>query len=435
MRQASFQDARHTSTDPALLGPPSLEFSPYAKVPGSRVRKDARQGTIDQDPDFIAFLESLTQPIMKPAPMEGVDGDERKEGVITTPLVQFIKEKKASKAKDAGSGKSSKHGRSDKESKQDKAQSKKLLQRPDRETGISAGSEKKAKSDKATKEAAKAAKQAATTSAKSAITAKASKDTTTASERRRERGNVAAAAKILQRDLGLSPSGARRRGKGASTETESPRDEHSRDPSTTSAEPSKKESPSPAPVAKDEQSPTSRAASDAAATPPTTTTPPTRPAKGAKTKPVASPAPGATQAFLKHANPSQGVTEALLQTAFAPFGTVVSVEIDKKKGFGYVDFAEPAGLQRAIAASPVSVAQSQVIVLERKTTTGAGGARKSRADAPPPASKAKASGDSNPASSSRGSRVGRGSRNKGSKGGGNGGANAATTGDPTGETK
>lgn len=86
---------------------------------------------------------------------------------------------------------------------------------------------------------------------------------------------------------------------------------------------------------------------------------------------VASPtvSPGATQAFLKHANPSQGVTESLLDEAFSAFGTVTKVEIDKKKGFAYLDFADSNGLQKAIVASPVKIAQGQVVVLERKTGT------------------------------------------------------------------
>lgn len=74
----------------------------------------------------------------------------------------------------------------------------------------------------------------------------------------------------------------------------------------------------------------------------------------------------ATQAFLKHANPSQGITEPLLEEAFAGFGAVKKVEIDKKKGFAYVDFAAPQALQDAIKASPIKVAQGQVVVLERK---------------------------------------------------------------------
>ncbi|KAJ5811275.1 hypothetical protein N7474_007576 [Penicillium riverlandense] len=404
VRQTSFQDARQTSHDPVLLGPPTLEFAPYAKTPGSRVRKDARQGTIDQDSDFIAFLESLTQPIAKSAPVDTVDGEEKKKDTVTTtPLVQFIKDKKASKGKD-GSGKSSK--RADKEAKLEKVHAKKLLQRADKDTASTAP-EKKAKGEKAAKEAGKAAKLAAAGGAKSNKSgATATKEGASASERKRERGNVAAAAKILQRDLGLSPAGARRRAK---AECES----------SPSGDGSKNEIP-PKSVkggstkAKEGGSPSSRGTPDTA-TPNTSTPPPTKPSKAAKNKPAASPTPTATQAFLKHANPSQGVTESLLEEAFSLFGAVAKVEIDKKKGFGYVDFAEPAGLQQAMAASPVSVAQSQVVVLERKANPSE---KARKANPPAGGNKAKTgNAEGNGGASSRGSRGGRGGRNKGSKGG------------------
>ncbi|KAJ5159404.1 uncharacterized protein N7482_006408 [Penicillium canariense] len=445
VRQSSFQDAGHTSNDPVLLGPPTLEFAPYAKTPGSRVRKDARQGTIDQDPEFIAFLESLTQPITKPAPVDAIEADEKKAAVIT-PLVQFIKDKKASKAKESGSSKSSK--RSEKESKQEKVQAKKLLQRSDKKLAPGPSSDEKSKGDKAAKESVKATKQAASgTSTKGgkASSSSTTKENTsaTASERKRERGNVTAAAKILQRDLGLSPSASsRRRGKGGSNETGSPKNESSREPFVPAAEGNKKESISkPAKSAasstktKDRdggESPSSR--TSGAATPPAT-----KSSKVAKTKAAPRPAPTATQAFLKHANASQGVTEALLEAAFTLFGTVTKVEIDKKKGFGYVDFTEPEGLQKAMAASPVSIAQSQVVVLERKANPGGEKSRKAgggRGDPPQQAKgdKTKATegnsgGNSGsgggPAGSSRGSRGGRGSRNKGLKGGAAGNGTAA----------
>lgn len=432
VRQASFQDARHTSHDAVLLGPPTLEFAPYAKTPGNRVRKDARQGTIDQDPEFIAFLESLTQPITKPAPVDAAEGEEKKDSVVTTPLVQFIKEKKASKAKD-GPSKSSK--RSEKEAKQEKVQAKKLLLRPDKETVPGPSADKKTK-EKTVKEATKAAKQAtAATKGGKATSLKEVKETTGATtEKKRERGNVAAAAKILQRDLGLSPSGGRRRGKGGSAETGSPKTESSRDSSVPAAEGAGREtapksakgapSTTSSAKAKDEGLPSKT--SDTA-TPPTTNPPPAKPGKGAKSKAATSPAPTATQAFLKHANPSQGVTEALLEIAFSPFGAVTKVEIDKKKGFGYVDFAEPESLQKAMAASPVSVAQSQVVVLERKANPGGEKSRKARGDTQPNSGKAKTGegktgerGGGNIQGSSRGSRGGRGSRNKAKGSGGDG---------------
>jgi regulator of nonsense transcripts 3 len=122
------------------------------------------------------------------------------------------------------------------------------------------------------------------------------------------------------------------------------------------------------------------------------------------------------------------VTEALLETAFGAFGAVTKVEIDKKKGFGYVDFADPESLQKAMAASPVTVAQSQVVVLERKANPGGEKSRKGRGEpqqqqspAPPPSSGNAGNTGNATASSARGSRGGRGSRNKGSKGGAAGG--------------
>ncbi|KAL4918332.1 Smg-4/UPF3 family-domain-containing protein [Aspergillus aurantiobrunneus] len=451
IRSTLFLDARNTIHDPVLLGPPNLEFAPYAKIPGSRVRKDARQGTIDQEPEFIQFLESLTQPITKPGPVESAEGEDKKETITTTPLVQYIKEKKANKAKEAAH-KSSRQ--KEKDSKSEKAQSKKLLQRPDKEAtpASSEKAEKKLKNDKATKEAVKAAnKQAANVASKQAAKASAAQNSpketaSPAPERKRERGNAAAAAKILQRDLGLAPSSSRRRGgRGSSgddtrgepgaasdanktdTSTKSPKGSTAQD-----AKAKRSNTPQPSETISSQRSETS--------TPAQTTATPGKPSKSGKGKQASAattptPTPTATQAFLKHANPSQGVTEPLLETAFSPFGKVVKVEIDKKKGFGYVDFSDPEGLQRAISASPVTVAQSQVVVLERKANPGAEKGRgKGRGEPKPPNPSADASSNSNRGgkpseggsggnSSSRGRRSGRGKGgSKANGGGGNGNA-------------
>ncbi|KAF2463324.1 uncharacterized protein BDR25DRAFT_298104 [Lindgomyces ingoldianus] len=96
---------------------------------------------------------------------------------------------------------------------------------------------------------------------------------------------------------------------------------------------------------------------------------PSRPqAPTASQSSAASPVPTPTgrQAFLKHANASQGITEPLIEEALKAFGAIEKVEIDKRKGFAYVDFVEAESLQKAIAASPVRVAQGAVQVLERK---------------------------------------------------------------------
>lgn len=123
--------------------------------------------------------------------------------------------------------------------------------------------------------------------------------------------------------------------------------------------------------------PTAKPAANKPAASAAAQTPPLGPkAKGnqggqSQKKANASPAPGslATRAFLKHANPSQGVTEALLKEAMGGFGAVSSVEIDRRKGFAYVEFADHNGLVKALAASPVTVANAAVQVLERKDQT------------------------------------------------------------------
>jgi regulator of nonsense transcripts 3 len=429
-----------------------VEYAPYAKISGNRVRKDARQGTIDQDPDFIAFLESLTQPITKPAAAENhADADEKKEAVTTTPLVQYIKEKKANKLKESSS-KSSKHAKSDKETKAEKVQAKKLLQRPDKETAQSSEkTERKSKAEKATKEAVRAANKQAANVAKQATKSstaqsspKGTGQSTPITERRRERGSVAAAAKILQRDLGLAPSGGRRKGgKGSSADPDASKVDQA------SGKTGKKETPpklsregasSQNAKGRGNAPQTSEPASQSEPnTPPASTTPTPGKSSRSKGKQTSSTPSTATQAFLKHANPSQGVTEPLLEEAFKPFGKILKVEIDKKKGFGYVDFADPGGLQKAIAASPVTVAQSQVVVLERKANPGGEKGRgKNRSE--PPQSSSNAGGNSNNNNGSSrggksneggsGSSRGRGGRSKkgGVKGGGSGNANAPAPG-------
>ena len=94
VREVTFHDAAKSFQDSALVGPPVLEFAPYPKMPGGRKRNDARQGTIDQDPEFKEFLESLTAPITKPAVPEGEP--QKEEKVKTTPLIEALREKKAS---------------------------------------------------------------------------------------------------------------------------------------------------------------------------------------------------------------------------------------------------------------------------------------------------------------------------------------------------
>ncbi|KMU90587.1 hypothetical protein CIHG_08303 [Coccidioides immitis H538.4] len=399
VRETSFQDSRNTFADPALLGPPTLEYAPYPRVPGGKVRKDARMGTIDQDPEFIAFLESLTNPVPKPSTDDIVEPD-KDEKITITPLIQYLKDKKAGKAKEASApARATKPSRSGaKDVKVEKVQAKKVLSRA--EKAASPVSEKQQpKIDKAAKDAAKAAnKQIASQASKQkgAKPAPASKQSEVPPQqpapappgpppqRKRERGNLSAATKILRRDLGLTPP--RKRGEKSSTNTAA----------TSSATDSKQAAPTPSTGGTKQQATTTKPSKE---NPPAKVTPPkllkkpptepaaarnatktTNPPTGPKNAPpesakAAAPQSTATQAFLKHANPSQGVTEDLLESGFSKFGKVINVEIDKKKGFGYVDFAEPEALRKAIQASPVQIAQSQVVVLERRSTAAVAQAR------------------------------------------------------------
>ncbi len=411
VRDATFVDAKATSKDSALLGPPSVEFAPYGRVPNSRPRKDARQSTIDQDQEFKDFLESLTNPIPRSASIdqENDAGAKGKEKVTVTPLVQFLKDKKANKGKESATpARASKHAR------QDSKDSKATATLDNKSTGSTAAppspkkrSAQAVKVEQAARDAVKVLnKQAANTVKGTASPNQSALATVTTpptvtpnstanaalADKKRERGNASAAAKILQRDLGLGGNAGGRGGRrgipGAAARSAASNASAAAKTALGSSQPA---------VATNTN--TSTNPSGGTTSTPTTATvnstksptvPPTGPAAArappkapASSTPIANlvdaasapsapskltqPPSTATQAFLKHANPSQGITEPLLEVAFARFGTINKVEIDKKKGFAYIDFAEPESLQKAIKASPIKVAQGQVVVLERKT--------------------------------------------------------------------
>ena len=401
--KASFKDS-------ALLGPPAVEFAPYGRVPGSRPRKDARQGTIDQDPEFMDFLQSLTNPPAKPVHNDQENGGvgKAKDKVTTTPLIQFLKDKKANKGKEnATATKGAKHSRQDsKDSKtavvadSKHASGNVIVSSPKKRSAQAVKVEQAARDAvKVLNKQAVSTKQGNVSSSPSkavpATTTPAVAPNSTANaalaDKKRERGNASAAAKILQRDLGLGGQvggrGERRSplgngvnrstpGNAASAAKISGTPQSSQPAASTSANPStvptaatdasKSSVPDVAQPPARSVPPSGPAASRAPSKTSASTRPPPSSTGPAFSKPAAAPSI-ATQAFLKHANPSQGITEPLLDEAFAVFGTINKVEIDKKKGFAYVDFAEPESLQKAIKASPIKVAQGQVVVLERKT--------------------------------------------------------------------
>lgn len=401
VRDTTFIDAKGTSKDAALLGPPSVEFAPYGRVPNSRPRKDARQSTIDQDQEFKDFLESLTNPIPRSTSVdqENDAGVKSKEKVTVTPLVQFLKDKKANKGKENTPARASKHARQD--SKDGKATA--TLENKSTGSTATPPSPKKrsaqaVKVEQAARDAVKVLnKQAASTvkgtaSPSQVVAAVTTPPTVTPNstanaalaDKKRERGNASAAAKILQRDLGLGGNaggrggrrgtpGAAARSAAAKATPGSSQPMVTTNTNTASSNPSGSIASTPiAAIVNSTKSPaippTGPAAARAPPKAPASSSPIANPVNAASAPSKSTQPPStATQAFLKHANPSQGITEPLLEEAFAGFGAINKVEIDKKKGFAYVDFVEPESLQKAIKASPIKVAQGQVVVLERKT--------------------------------------------------------------------
>ena len=409
------------------------------------MRTDARQGLIDQDPEFIGFLQSLTDPVTTKLNVDADSTAKKDEKVSITPLVQYLKDKKASKGKD-GTGRGSRHNRAESKDKSNDRQTSAKAATPTTPSPDNKRRSKDGKADKIARDAVKILNREASRVAGAKGTTGGSDNvgspsqakpataapTGPAADRRRERGNAAAAARILQRDLGLaSGGGGRRRGgmKGAANETVSARR------ASSSSSPLKQDAALAGPAINASESSTSlllppevndvvyppedeqfvgvgdlgekefeaqgpaaeTAARDAAERGKRGATksgpvpqiilkkPPSGPAgnssvgqgrasaiesRGASTstshqpkaeKPAAAP----NQAFLKHANPSQGITEPLIQSALGVHGPISKVEIDTKKGFAYVNFDTRDGLLAAIKASPVKVAQGQVQVLER----------------------------------------------------------------------
>ncbi|KAJ4296502.1 hypothetical protein N0V90_006547 [Kalmusia sp. IMI 367209] len=433
VRGATFHDAAKSFQDSALVGPPILEWAPYTKLPGGRRRNDARQGTIDQDPEFKEFLESLTAPITKSAVPESET--QKEEKVKTTPLIEALREKKANKDKPQKKGRG--------ENKDDTTE-KKILGKSGKEnvSGDKNRRATKAEKERAQKEAVKALNKEASSLKENSLTEKAVAGPSSAAPERK-RGNVNIAKSMLQRDLGIAPTPNRRRGTkreiASNVQDTPPQGDNvsSKEPAATPAAAvsaaekatlasPKKERPSRAErrafkasladkansktVGEESKAPTKQgtapaptilkkpqAAQTQSHVPPTgpaaARVPPAGPAAARNAQattqskptkvdasPIArpanptplhaasppSPAPVGKQAFLKHANASQGITEALIEEALKEFGAIEKVEIDKRKGFAYVDFADSEGLRKAVAKGTVKVAQGAVQVLERK---------------------------------------------------------------------
>jgi regulator of nonsense transcripts 3 len=448
VEKAIWEDAKNSFNDPCLVRRPYLEVAIYQKIATPKPRPDPRQGTIEQDPEYQEFMASLEGNQSAPKDNAGEHDQHNLDEAIkehtrvtTTPLIEYLKEKKANKAKEAASAKSAKHGRNESQGGKTKASDDSKKKSRDSKSKEKDKENEKPKepvkllTKKATQEAAEAAKSVANQIATSKTSSDAAPKT--------RRAGIAAVAKQLQRDLGLSPGSAHRRARMDAAKAEAVTKPDASSSSTTTeketkdakepdnpkavptgpksqsaegsrrsrgkakasaaptpadsgksktAEPTAKPTTGPIVLLKKEAikkqdntpggpaSPSTATAGPSAPASTANATPPTGPkavaGKGpnsAKTstpaqqkKAVAEPTPGATRAFVKHANPSQGVTEALLKQAMEVFGPVTFVEIDKRKGFAYVDFGDDDSLRKAMAASPVAVARGTVQVLERK---------------------------------------------------------------------
>ncbi|KAM3505184.1 hypothetical protein MY11210_008070 [Beauveria gryllotalpidicola] len=475
---ATWEDAKNSFTSPGLIGPPSLELSAYKKVPNNKKRTDARQGTIDQDPEFMAFLEGLANPVplRDSADMDDDDANKGANKVTTTPLVEYLKEKKANKSKDSSTGKKRGEAKS-KGSKEDEPSKKKgresRVEKSDKVEKSSTTTVKILTKKAAAEQAADAAKNAA-----KAITAAAAQDAP-----KSRRAGIATAARILQRDLGLSPGSAHRRArqdaakadakaKEASQVEEIQGTSQSAEPTTTQEGRAKTNGP----AGKSQSGRKGRdgkngvkAATAAEASPqPSATNPPvilkkksegqanapnnsasattgpnshqhatmkpaaeknsksaaaTNSKSGQSQKKAPSVTTGATKAFVKHAVHSQGVTEAALRQALEPLGAITAIEMDKRKGFAYVDFGDHDGLVRAVAASPLAVAQGSVQILERKDKkTAAAGSATVAGTATTPAAADMDKAKDGEKEKDKGTEARRGRRGRGGRGNNGGGA-------------
>jgi regulator of nonsense transcripts 3 len=462
VRRAVFEDAQNTFTNPCLIGPPIVEFAPYGRAPGGRRRVDTKGGTIDQDPEFMAFLEGLANPTTTRDVSTDALGDgaqATKEKVTTTPLVQYLKDKKATKSREAAV-------------KAAKKQEAHLA----KGKGVKDSPEKKGKGDKIVEKAAKEAikilnREASTKAGSASASAKPDASSSESGTPKldlakvpgRQRGAVIAShIRMLQRDLGLSPAQAHRQvrrdtadaqraeraaaAEKAATETKDATPSHSAQqivptaPKGNTAQANSRRSRAKASAPADSDSkpttptaPTTpmvllRKPDTIQVSSPTPIAPAPKPAPApTPRKPQAVPVPsaGATQAFIKHANPSQGVTEPLLKEAMEKFGAVSMVEIDKRKGFAYVNFLESEGLKKAMAANPISVAQGTVQVMQRKGT--ALPPEKKPVHTPPAPRGGRGGG--------RGGTIGRRGGRGGARGGGNAAPSTAPSTAPTGPAK
>ena len=384
-----FHDKAGTYRYTDLKGlPPTLGFAPNQRTPlAVKQRTDNRQGTIDQDPEFIAFLESETQPVARAVGVEADKAQVETSAVKTTPLIEDLREKKARKDKAAasklekkkavgkndeaevkkvgkpaaaaevkGTGKSGAVNRTSQQPQQPQQQQKveqaakeaaKVLTKqavgkaaqPQQQTKQAPNTPAAPAASRAKKSVQQSPKQQNVAPATSPSPAVESTGSRSPAPQRgppqRQRGNAEGIKKMLQKDLGIRPKAAAAPQQQQTSAVTAPKPTPPVQPST----------PTP--------------------TPQTSKPPPTAPSSS---KPSPAPAPpstaSTTKAYLKHANPSQGMTEMLIQQALSHYGELSNVTIDPRKGTAIAVFKDNEGLTKAMQAKRVPVAGGVVEVLE-----------------------------------------------------------------------
>lgn len=204
MRLSTWEDAKGTFNNACLIGPPLLEYSIYKKTPLNKRHGDTRQGTIDQDPEFMAFLEELASPPVFKDATDDIDEMSKSAKVTTTPLVEFLKEKKANKSKEAANKKREARAEKNKAKEEESSKKKGKDAKQEKASRVSVKILTKKGNPEPEQEASKR---------KQGKDANISTATTDASQDapKSRRAEIAAAAKALQRDQGLSPGTAHRK--------------------------------------------------------------------------------------------------------------------------------------------------------------------------------------------------------------------------------
>lgn len=386
--EITFQDKAGSHKIPELKNlQPQLQYAASQKTPiGVKQRDDNRQGTIDQDPDFMRFLEDQTMPTPKPSVIDPSGEKAEVAEVKSTPLIDDLREKKANKAK-AATAKAEKKkddeerkaaGHKKKTSK-DASQQEKIMQSKVEQAAKEAAKvlNKQAASKTAAQQTpaggkfsspAKSKKGAQSMREQNATTVQ-SADTNSpsspASNRgppsHRPRGNAEGIKKMLQKDLGIRPKPPTV--SPSSTTTKSNESRLRQDPKITPAS----AAPSTESKLAQPQIPPSKQSSKSPQHQSKTTHTPTTSSQ--QTSANAS----APKAYLKHANPSQGMTEMLIHTALAAYGPVTNVTIDPRKGTAIAVFKDTEGLKKAMEAKTIPVAGGAVEVHQFRETRGGGG--------------------------------------------------------------